>query len=143
MKPKALSDHDEGLLEYLEDIIGTSQFKKTIEEESEKLEKINEERQEKANRLKFVEKEKNSLEVTEPAASYSPAGQKTGGRSVHQGRKRHGAEETHCPPNQATLLHPHRREVETETSTPQLYSLLKSRTGRSKEKSQRGGGQSC
>lgn len=63
MKPKALSEHDEGLLEYLEDIIGTSQFKEPIEEASVKLEATTEERQEKANRLKFVEKEKTSLEA--------------------------------------------------------------------------------
>ena len=30
MKPKGLSEHDEGLLEYLEDIIGTYQYKELI-----------------------------------------------------------------------------------------------------------------
>ncbi|KAI0242617.1 Structural maintenance of chromosomes protein 4 [Massospora cicadina] len=63
MKPKALSEHDEGLLEYLEDIIGTSQLKEPIEQASVELEATTEERQEKANRLKFVEKEKNNLEA--------------------------------------------------------------------------------
>ncbi|KAJ9061559.1 Structural maintenance of chromosomes protein 4 [Entomophthora muscae] len=63
MKPKALSEHDEGLLEYLEDIIGTSQFKDPIEKASVELERTTEERQEKATRLKYVEKEKNNLEA--------------------------------------------------------------------------------
>lgn len=61
MKPKG-GDHDEGLLEYLEDIIGTSQYKTPIEEAFQELEKLQEARQEKLNRLRLVEKEKNSLE---------------------------------------------------------------------------------
>lgn len=32
MKPKAQGPHDEGFLEYLEDIIGTSQYVAKIEE---------------------------------------------------------------------------------------------------------------
>lgn len=63
MKPKALNEHDEGLLEYLEDIIGTSQYKESIEKAGLELEKVSEERQEKANRLKFVEKERDNLEA--------------------------------------------------------------------------------
>ncbi|KAG9294199.1 hypothetical protein G9A89_021558 [Geosiphon pyriformis] len=62
MKPKAQSEHDEGLLEYLEDIIGTSKYKLPIEEASDQLEKLNDERSEKLNRVKIVEKEKQSLE---------------------------------------------------------------------------------
>lgn len=63
MKPKAPNEHEDGLLEYLEDIIGTSKYKVPIEEASEKLENLNEERSEKLNRTKIVEKEKQSLEV--------------------------------------------------------------------------------
>lgn len=63
MKPKAPNEHEDGLLEYLEDIIGTSKYKVPIEEASEKLESLNEERSEKLNRTKIVEKEKQSLEV--------------------------------------------------------------------------------
>ena len=44
MKPKG-GEHDESLLEYLEDIIGTSQYKITIEEAFAALEKMQENRQ--------------------------------------------------------------------------------------------------
>ncbi|KAK9670903.1 Structural maintenance of chromosomes protein 4, partial [Basidiobolus ranarum] len=62
MKPKAANEHEDGLLEYLEDIIGTSKYKETIKEASQELEKYNEERSEKLTRVKIVEKEKQSLE---------------------------------------------------------------------------------
>ncbi|CAG8593870.1 23808_t:CDS:10, partial [Gigaspora rosea] len=62
MKPKAPNEHEDGLLEYLEDIIGTSKYKTPIEEANEKIEKYNEERLEKLHRVKIVEKEKQSLE---------------------------------------------------------------------------------
>merc|ERR1712013_783245 len=51
MKPKALTEHDTGMLEFLEDIVGTSRFKVP-----------NELRVEKLNRVKLVEKEKDELE---------------------------------------------------------------------------------
>lgn len=63
MKPKAKDDHDEGLLEYLEDIIGTTKYKDAIEKSNQELDRLNDERTEKLNRVKYVEKEKNSLEV--------------------------------------------------------------------------------
>jgi hypothetical protein len=47
MKPKAASEHEEGLLEYLEDIIGTSGYKEPIEEALAAMETYNEERGEK------------------------------------------------------------------------------------------------
>ncbi|RKO82947.1 P-loop containing nucleoside triphosphate hydrolase protein [Blyttiomyces helicus] len=62
MKPKAQTDHEDGLLEYLEDIIGTSSLKQPIEDASKQLDLLNEERAEKLNRLKIVEKDKNSLQ---------------------------------------------------------------------------------
>ncbi|KAJ3895317.1 RecF/RecN/SMC [Lentinula edodes] len=61
MKPKG-GEHDEGLLEYLEDIIGTSKYKEPIETAFVDLENLQESRQEKLNRLRLVEKEKNALE---------------------------------------------------------------------------------
>ncbi|KAF5389563.1 hypothetical protein D9757_004121 [Collybiopsis confluens] len=61
MKPKG-TEHDSGLLEYLEDIIGTSKYKKPIEEAFDELENLQESRQDKLNRLRIVEKEKNALE---------------------------------------------------------------------------------
>ena len=63
MKPKAANEHEDGLLEYLEDIIGTSIYKQPIEDANATVDRLNEERGEKLNRLKIVEKDKNSLEV--------------------------------------------------------------------------------
>ncbi|EEP81339.1 hypothetical protein UREG_06204 [Uncinocarpus reesii 1704] len=62
MKPKAVNDHDDGLLEYLEDIIGTSKYKAPIEEAATEVETLNEVCSEKSNRVQHVEKEKSSLE---------------------------------------------------------------------------------
>merc|ERR1712096_328571 len=53
MKPKALTEHDTGMLEFLEDIIGTSRFKIPIEMLLKKVEEL--------NRVKLVEKEKDDL----------------------------------------------------------------------------------
>jgi structural maintenance of chromosome 4 len=62
MKPKAASEHDDGLLEYLEDIIGTSKYKTPIEESATEVETLNEVCVEKSGRVQHVEKEKNGLE---------------------------------------------------------------------------------
>ncbi|KAG0324418.1 hypothetical protein BGZ99_001886 [Dissophora globulifera] len=62
MKPKAQSEHEDGLLEYLEDIIGTSAYKETIEKSAVELEALNDERSERLTRVKYVEKERESLE---------------------------------------------------------------------------------
>ncbi|KAK5942441.1 Structural maintenance of chromosomes protein 4 [Knufia obscura] len=62
MKPKAAGEHDDGLLEYLEDIIGTSKYKTPIEEAIVELESLNETCVEKQGRVQHVEKEKNGLE---------------------------------------------------------------------------------
>ncbi|KAF1973586.1 condensin subunit Cut3 [Bimuria novae-zelandiae CBS 107.79] len=62
MKPKAQGEHDDGLLEYLEDIIGTSQYKAPIEQAIAETDELNEACQEKERRVKIVEKEKDGLE---------------------------------------------------------------------------------
>ncbi|KAI0401887.1 condensin complex component SMC4 [Xylaria palmicola] len=62
MKPKAGNEHEDGLLEYLEDIIGTSKYKTPIEEAATEVETLNEICTEKSGRVQHVEKEKNSLE---------------------------------------------------------------------------------
>ena len=62
MKPKAANEHDDGLLEYLEDIIGTSKYKTPIEESATEVETLNDVCAEKNSRVQHVEKEKNSLE---------------------------------------------------------------------------------
>lgn len=62
MKPKGVTEHDEGLLEYLEDIIGTSEYKPDIEAAVVEVDRLNEERAVQLNRVKLVEREKSSLE---------------------------------------------------------------------------------
>lgn len=62
MKPKGVTEHDTGMLEFLEDIVGSSRFKDPIELLSKRVEDLNEARQEKLNRVKIVEKEKDELE---------------------------------------------------------------------------------
>lgn len=62
MKPKAATEHEDGLLEYLEDIIGTSHYKAYIEEALLEVDRYAEQRAEKLNRLRIVEREKSSLE---------------------------------------------------------------------------------
>lgn len=47
MKPKGQTEHDEGMLEFLEDIVGTSQYKEPIEDSGKKVEELNELRGEK------------------------------------------------------------------------------------------------
>lgn len=61
MKPKAQHPHETGMLEYLEDIIGTTRYKEPIEKLQARIETLNEERQEKLNRLKVVESERDAL----------------------------------------------------------------------------------
>ncbi|WIA28149.1 hypothetical protein OEZ86_010718 [Tetradesmus obliquus] len=62
MKPKAEEKGDTGLLEYLEDIIGTDRLIPQIEEEAKKLEEMNERRGAMVGKLKGVEKELSGLE---------------------------------------------------------------------------------
>ncbi|OAA65246.1 nuclear condensin complex subunit [Niveomyces insectorum RCEF 264] len=62
MKAKAANEHEDGLLEYLEDIIGTSKYKAPIEEAATEVETLNDICMEKSGRVQHVEKEKNSLE---------------------------------------------------------------------------------
>lgn len=62
MKPKSKDGSDEGLLEYLEDIIGTSKYLEPIEKASEELETLNARRAEKLTRVKFVSTEMDGME---------------------------------------------------------------------------------
>ena len=72
MKPKATNEHDERLLEYLEDIIGTSKYKAPIEEAFHGMDQLSEERSEKLNRLHIVEREKKkkTLDKEKEAEGY-------------------------------------------------------------------------
>lgn len=62
MKAKAEKEGDDGLLEYLEDIIGTAHYKELIEENLGKIDSLNDVCIEKSNRFELVEKDKNLLE---------------------------------------------------------------------------------
>lgn len=62
MKAKAERENDDGLLEYLEDIIGTTKYKQLIEDSSIKVAELNEVCVEREKRLNLVEQDKNMLE---------------------------------------------------------------------------------
>ncbi|EYU34070.1 hypothetical protein ABFS82_08G023500 [Erythranthe guttata] len=62
MKPKAQGPHDEGFLEYLEDIIGTNKYVEKIDESFKQLEGLNEKRSGVVQMVKLAEKERESLE---------------------------------------------------------------------------------
>ncbi|NWW86140.1 SMC4 protein, partial [Rhynochetos jubatus] len=68
MKPKGQTEHDEGMLEYLEDLIGSARLKDPIQTLCRRVENLNEQRGEKLNRVKMVEKEKDALEVEKNTA---------------------------------------------------------------------------
>ena len=68
MKSKAANEHEDGLLEYLEDIIGTSKYKTPIEEAATEVESLNDVCVEKSNRVQHVGKEKSGLEDKKEAA---------------------------------------------------------------------------
>ncbi|KAL9227011.1 hypothetical protein vseg_002759 [Gypsophila vaccaria] len=71
MKPKAQGPHDEGFLEYLEDIIGTNKYVEKIEESFKQLESLNEKRSGVVQIVKLAEKERDSLEdVKNEAETY-------------------------------------------------------------------------
>ncbi|XP_020239065.1 structural maintenance of chromosomes protein 4 [Cajanus cajan] len=71
MKPKAQGPHDEGFLEYLEDIIGTNKYVEKIDESHKLLESLNEKRSGVVQMVKLSEKERDSLEdVKNEAEAY-------------------------------------------------------------------------
>lgn len=62
MKPKALNPNDTGLLEYLEEIIGSCVHVEEIEKLAKLLEDVNEKRIEQTNRVKASLTELSSLD---------------------------------------------------------------------------------
>lgn len=62
MKPKALNPNDTGLLEYLEEIIGSCVHVEEIEKLAKLLEDVNEKRIEQTNRVKASQTELGGLE---------------------------------------------------------------------------------
>ena len=69
MKAKASNEHEEGLLEYLEDIIGSNRHIEPIEAASKLLEELTEKCQEKGLRARVAEKECQSLTAEKDAAT--------------------------------------------------------------------------
>jgi structural maintenance of chromosome 4 len=61
MKPKGAGPHDEGLLEYLEDIIGTAGYQAPIAAALAALDALAEERADKLARLRITERERAAL----------------------------------------------------------------------------------
>jgi chromosome segregation ATPase len=86
MKPKAQTEHEDGLLEYLEDIIGTTKYKEPIEQADQEREALDEQRAEKMNRLKVVEREKLSLEVSSTPARWPGTSSHRAGEEARSGR---------------------------------------------------------
>lgn len=68
MKPKAQGPHDEGFLEYLEDIIGTNKYVEKIDESFKQLETLNESRSGVVQMVKLAEKERDGLETVKNEA---------------------------------------------------------------------------
>lgn len=63
MKPIGANENEKGLLEYLEDIIGSHRYAPMIETALQRLEELSDARQESLSRVKLVERERNSLKV--------------------------------------------------------------------------------
>ena len=88
MKPKGQTEHEAGLLEYLEDVIGSNHYVDEIAEKGANVETLNEERAMKLDRVKAVEGERENLEVRRPVGGCSTnlywccAGCKDRGRGV-------------------------------------------------------------
>ncbi|XP_011309307.1 structural maintenance of chromosomes protein 4 [Fopius arisanus] len=71
MKPKGQSDTDTGMLEFLEDIIGTTRYKQPLEKLATKVEILSERVVERTNRLRMAEKERDTLkEPMQEAVAY-------------------------------------------------------------------------
>ncbi|KAJ3272143.1 hypothetical protein HDV01_005908 [Terramyces sp. JEL0728] len=71
MKPKGLNENEDGLLEYLEDIIGTSSFKQPIEDLVGQLDTLNNKYDEQLVKFKHIKNETNSLQSkSEEAIKY-------------------------------------------------------------------------
>lgn len=68
MPPKGKNENDEGLLEYLEDIIGSNKYVEETQVAAAKVEALSDVRQERLNRVKAVEKEMDNLESAKQEA---------------------------------------------------------------------------
>jgi structural maintenance of chromosome 4 len=62
MKPKGQNENEDGLLEYLEDIIGTNKYKTLIEEALKEFEEANTVFEQEIQKFKIVQKDAMNLE---------------------------------------------------------------------------------
>lgn len=69
MKPKAQTEHEEGMLEYLEDIIGTERYKIPIEKLKLHTDKLSDLRNEKLDRVAAIEEQVNVLKEARDQAN--------------------------------------------------------------------------
>ena len=95
MKPKARNAHEEGILEYLEDIIGSNVYVKPIEETAQELEKCNEDHSNALNRVNMVAQALSKLTdlKDEAVAHFSKQSEIVEKESVLCQMRRHAAEE--------------------------------------------------
>ena len=128
MKPKAQSEHDTGMLEFLEDIVGTSRFKLPIEQLAKKVEEYNEMRIEKLNRVKLVEKEKDDLEPAMQAALGFIRLENEKTEKLYLQRLKY------IQDSEKNIVKSTEKKKEIEDSVSELNDKLKEITGRRKEK---------
>ncbi|KAH8392298.1 hypothetical protein KR215_005479, partial [Drosophila sulfurigaster] len=62
MKPKGLTENETGMLEYLEDIIGTQRYIRPLQQINQRVDQLTDDRTEKHNRCKLAEREMKDLE---------------------------------------------------------------------------------
>ena len=72
MKAKGQTEHETGLLEYIEDVVGSNRFVEQIAEKGSALETMNEERALKLNRVKAVEGERERAPQPAWTAFWNP-----------------------------------------------------------------------
>ncbi|XP_034666662.1 structural maintenance of chromosomes protein 4 [Drosophila subobscura] len=62
MKPKGLTENETGMLEYLEDIVGTQRYKQPLDQINQRVDQLTDDRTEKHNRCKLAERDMKDLE---------------------------------------------------------------------------------
>ncbi|XP_022233745.2 structural maintenance of chromosomes protein 4 [Drosophila obscura] len=62
MKPKGLNENETGMLEYLEDIVGTQRYIRPLQQINQRVDQLTDDRTEKHNRCKLAERDMKDLE---------------------------------------------------------------------------------
>lgn len=62
MKPKGQAENETGMLEYLEDIVGTQRYIRPLQQINQRVDQLTDDRTEKHNRCKLAEREMKDLE---------------------------------------------------------------------------------